>query len=699
MQTVELGGLVKIWTSAIKAAEEAKAGFTKTGEICSSFFTGAMDAMWDDNFRNRFLGGLPTPQFRLTLNKTFELTSIVGPALMWANPGRQVSIGPKLKIDPTVIPVLYGLDPNTPEGQQAAQQWAMEQANDEAVAEATAAIMAQYLNYAQREQPGGGLQVDSRLAVIDALIKGRGVLRTDAYRPYGADYELTGSFRIDVDDLFIDPNCTRGNLSNAKWIAIRHRDPHWQVERQFGWPPGSLKGKGASSLTHMGSQLRQSNVRQGKHKIPVNINDMVVWYEIFSLCGVGTRFNGSGAQEWHQAFEDNVGDEAYLCICPGVNELLNFRNADASAIELDKLKAKLDWPIPYYKDARWPIAPLDFWDNPKSCWPIATVSAGLGQLVIMNVILCSIADRTYRDSLDKVAISSVLDDNARAKLLSLKHEVIELNPAAGEKIDQFLSYVQRPQMNFDVWRILEEMSLSFDKAVGLMELMYGLNPGGKVSRSAADANIKGDAVGVRPEFMAARVEEWQSNVANNERIAAGNNVGGRGLVPLLGKSGAMLWEKLITQADPQVYLREMRCQVEAGSTRRPNKVREAQNMQQVSAFLLPVAQWYAGTTGNTTPLNKLIEAVGDSIEQDTTDWMMPPVNTQPPEPTPEEIQARELEVAKQKATVDKLSLNNTEKAHKMLSEGIGMDPSQLADVEMDQAPQQETFLGEPVPQN
>ena len=122
MQAVDLSGLVKIWTTAIKAAEEAKSGFTKTGEICETFFTGAMDSMWNDNFRARFLGGLPTPQFRLTLNKTFELTSIVGPTLMWDYAGRTVKNYSNLDVDPSIFPVLQGLDPSSPEAQQMAQR-------------------------------------------------------------------------------------------------------------------------------------------------------------------------------------------------------------------------------------------------------------------------------------------------------------------------------------------------------------------------------------------------------------------------------------------------------------------------------------------------------------------------------------------------------------------------------------------------
>lgn len=688
---VQLGGLAKTWETAIKAAAKAKKEFTTTGEICSLFFTGSMDAMWGNSFRRRFLGNLPSPQFQLTINRTRDLTSVVGPTLMWRQAGRTVEDYRKLEVDPAVLPVLQGMHPESPEAQAMAMQFAEEQRIDALVADTRNKLVERYLNYSQREQIGGGIVTESRVAILDALIKGRGVLKVDTYKPHGENYDLTGAFRIDVDDFFVDPNCTQPNLSNAKWIAIRHRQPYWEVERRFKWPEGSLKGRGASLMSEEASMFATprplKNKRDSKEQ-----NDLITWYEIYSLCGVGTRFPNAGSSEFAQAFEETVGDEAYICIAPGVPELLNFRNEEASVAEMEQLKPLLDWPIPYYKDGRWPVAILDFWENPKSSWPLATVSAGLGQLTIINIILSTISERIYRDSLDKFAINDILDSDTKKKILSLQHEVMGLNPAAGDDIRKFISYIERPPLNFDIWRLVGELSTSFDKAVGLMDMQYGMNPGGKVTRTAADANLKGEAVSVRPEFMASRVEDWQTEVANIERIAAGYSVKGESLVPLLGKGCAALWTELITKADPSVYMREMRARIEANSTKRPNKSREVQNMQQMSSFLLPVAQWYAGTTGNTDPLNAIVKGIGDSIEQETEDWIFPPVQQQQPEISPEEQaaiqEAQEMQKedmmlaqAKKAAEVQKMNLENQGLAHQMMDQGVGVPLESLGEVE------------------
>lgn len=686
---INLGPLVQAWTTAIDAAQKDKAGFDLTADACMQFFTGSVGFMWKNDFRQKHkLQGLPAPQFEITISKAFELVSIVGPTLMWSHPGRYVSGYERLDLDPAIFPMMQGIDLQHPAAQQIAEAYMREQSEDKLMQDSRNALMQHYLNYTPREQPGGGLRFDSQLAIIDAIVKGRGVIRVDAYLPDGADSPLTGGFYVDVDDLFVDPNCTRPNWSNAEWIAIRHVEPHWKVERRFGWPEDSLKGKAVLTGKEKNATIKHRNSLFAKTS---TTSDLVVWFEIFSKCGAGTRLKTSGASEWHDAFEQSVGDFAYLCIAKGVNEPLNLRSDFLETADVEQVGQALDWPIPYYKDGRWPVCPLDFWHQPKSAWPLAPLAMGLGELICLNVFISSMAERIYRDTLKKTAFKAELANDAVKKLLSLKHEVIELNGAIAGNINELISEVQSNPMNFDVFRFIEWLSMSFDKRVGLMELMYGLNPGGKVSRTAADANIKGEAVSVRPEHMAAQVEQWQSDIANNERIAAGHAVSGESLVPLLGRHGAEAWTQLITAADPQVYMREMRSRVEANSLRRPNKARDNQNMQQMTGYMLPMLQWYAGSTGDTEPLNGYLKTIGKATDQDVEPWLMPPI--QPPQPSPEEMQAAqeeqamkrqamELDMAKKKASIDKAEIEKTRTAHQMLMEGAGLPAEMLQEVDV-----------------
>lgn len=667
--------LVDTWINAIRAAEKDKSGFTETGEMCAHFATGSIGAnsMWGDKFRSKYLRGLGAPKFGLTINKTFELTSIVGPTLLWSAPGRYITNYERLQIPPQ----FWG-HPEDPEAKQMGMQWLQEYEREMAISETRNALMGHYLNYSQREQPGGGLKTDSHLAILDAMIKGRGVIRVDAYAPPESQGLLTGGFYVSVDDLLIDPDSVKPNLSDAKWIAIKRCNPHWEVERKFGFPDGSLKNK-SKKASKMGTTAAISQVRTDP-KSPGQINDLVTWYEIFSKCGVGTRFKDSKLSNYHEAFEESVGDYAYLCIVEGMNELLNVKSDFIENATSEEVGAAFDWDIPYYKDNRWPVALLDFWHQQNSCWPMATISMGMGELIFLNVFISSLCDRVYQDSLVKIAIRDELVDEAKSKLLSFSHEVVGLNSNIAGNINELVSFLQRPPVNYDAFRMLDQVSSMFDKRVGLTELLYGLNPGGKVSRTAADANQKGEAVSVRPEHMAAQVEHWQTEIANLERIAAGYSVVGSTLSPLFGKMGAGLWDSLISQADPYVYMREMRSRVEANSLRKPNKARETQNMQQVSGFLLPVMQWYAGTTGNTEPLNNFIGSIGKSMDQDTSMWSLPPVQ-QEQGPTEEEIteekEAAEMNKARTRADISNREMKNKKMAHELMEMGAGQEVNLL----------------------
>jgi hypothetical protein len=184
--------------------------------------------------------------------------------------------------------------------------------------------------------------------------------------------------------------------------------------------------------------------------------------------------------------------------------------------------------------------------------------------------------------------------------------------------------------------------------------------------------------------MSAQVETWQTEIADLERIAAGDGVKGETLIPLVGKAGAALWTQLITNADPRVYMREMRSRLEANSMRKPNKRKDNENMQQFGAFLLPVAQWYAGATGNTEPLNAFLKSMGKATDQDVDSWLMPPIDQQQQGPSEEEMAAMQelqaLEMADKKAKLTQREMQNTKAAHEMLENGQGVPQEFLAGV-------------------
>ena len=653
--------LIASWKNAIEASRKARQGWADTAELCRHFHSSGQGFMWKPEFRNKYFKNLPEGRFQINISKAWEYTSIVGPTLMADYPLRYVTNYERLE-----IPQEFWPDP------MMGQMWMEEEARELAQSTTRNNLMQYYLNYSQREQPGGGLLAECEQCIVDACITGRGLLRVDPYEPVGGTGRLTGSFRVDPMKFYIDPNCTRTNLTDAKWVCIEHTTPHWELERRFGWPADSLK-KYATKMT------KQAAVTSVISPNASSTMDMVTWYECFSKMGVGTRFKDCKMTQWHEAFEASVKDYAYVCFNPSMPELLNVRSDFLEQADLEQVKNAFDWPVRYYNDGRWPVASLDFWIRPDAPYPIAPIAMGLGELICMNVFVSKMADRAYQDSLTKAALVQELAEDAAQKLLSYHDEVVTLNPMVGRNINEMVSYLQRPPMNQDVFHMLEYMSNSFDKRVGLTELMYGLNPGGKVSRTAADATLKGEAVNTRPEFMRSKVGAWLTEDANLERIAAAEHVAGETLVPLLGTSGSQLWTQLITQADPIVYMREMRCRIEASSIKRPNKEKEIQNTQQLAQLLLPVGQWYAQMTQNTTPLNAVIEKICKSLDENSEGWLMPEIP--PPQPDPQQQAMAELETQERVGAIQNRDLKNKKMLHEMMELGQGLPIEAMSEID------------------
>lgn len=643
---LEVDGRLKIltntWLQQIGLARAARKPFADTAAICRNFFQGTCGFMWDSSFRERFFSGLPAPKFKLTIAKGFELAAIVGPALFWDYPGRRVQQYPI--VDWRVE--AFG-DPNNPATQQLFEQFMRDYQTERNRNATRCSLMQDYLNYSQREQPNGGLKADGQQGILEALIMGRGCLWTEPYKFPGSDRNMVGSFYDSCLRLFIDPHCTKPNLSDCRWVARQHVDDYWEVERKFKLPPGCLRDKAVTPRSLSGDVSSLNSIQDDYHNytasgsvgVDLDMKHKIVWYEIYSRCGVGTRL-GNFDSTLHEAFESTLGDFARICVAVGVPYPLNFppemlKNENLSDTDV---RRALDWPIPYYGDNRWPVSLLDFYKSTSGPWPIAPLAMGLGELMFMNLFMSCLCSRVYTNSKNIWAVVKSAGNELREKLESNEFNlVLDINDNAHQSVKDIVSFIESPPVNYDAFRVLDYIAASFDKRVGLTDTMYGLNAGGKVARTAADINLKDEATSVRPDWMARCVEEWMTSAANNERICAGWTVTGKDLVAKYGPTGAALWDSLIANEDPEVYIREMGMTVEANSVRKPNKNRDTENLARIAQYLIPEMSRIAQTTGDSGPLNKFIKSLGDAMDQDVSEWVLPNLSTQPaPGPVPPE---------------------------------------------------------------
>ena len=643
--------LVKGWLAKIVKAREHKQEFTNIGKQCMGFFAGETGFMWKPEFR-KILGNVKAPKFQVTMNKAFELVALFGPTLYWDNPIRSVKTRKPLELTPDVFGPAG--DPNAWMIFQQAQQ---EQQSTLAVDKIRCQLREAYLNYTPTEQPDGGLANHAKMALTEALVKGMGILWSAPYQPAGDNRTLTGSFYDSVDFLFMDPDAeTREEM---QWCARERTQPVWQVEKRFKLPPGSLKDKGTSESSQSQGESQGGGMSQSDRKAGKTF-DLITYYEIWSKGGVGARLTGVDL-DIKETLEETVGDYAYIVVSANVDYPLNAPTDQVARAYPEEVAQMFSWPIPFWKDGRWPFTSFEFYRKPRSVWPLAPLGPGLGPLTFINFMvsrLCHHIDTAGRDflAIAKAAASEIKSQIEKGDDLT----IIELNEIHGN-INTVVGFLQHPPVNVDQWKIVELMGVEFERASGLNELLYAANVGGTQSRSAADSQQKQQSSSIRPDYMARCVELAFTELARNELLCMQLFVRGQDVQPLVGKVGVYLWDQLIASQPLEQAMREMDCTIQAGSGRKPNRQRDTENINQAMQPMLPVFDRYAQGTGNFGPINGLFKMLGDAIELDTSGLQMtappPPDPNQPPPLDPVTQQKLQLEQVKAQTDQQKAALD------------------------------------------
>jgi hypothetical protein len=476
--------------------------------------------------------------------------------------------------------------------------------------------------------------------VQEAIVTGRGCLWTELYDMPGDSRKLAGSFFDTVDNLLIDADCRTPDLSDAYWISREVTEPTWVVERRYNLPVGALKGhKESTEALSEAPEHRKAQDRKNRET-----HDLITYYRIFSKSGIGYRHQsrkGKGEKnETLKALDETCGDYCHLVIAPGVNYPLNMPGERLAEMQGDEeVKKAFAWPVEHWRDKEWPVTLLDFYEDEQSPWPIAPLKPALGEIVFVNVMMSALANRIYDTSKDIIAVLAEKMDDVKAAFNADESQVLIELDNVSRNINEVIQVWQNRNVQFDVWRIIEEVMEQIEKRTGLTDLVYGISK--TQDRSAQATSSKAEQSQIRPDDMAGQVEKWQQKVAAAERLTLHTYVTGYDLMPLLGEYGASVWDQLIKSQPIEFILREAAVTIEAGTTRKPNKAREVANLEQIVPSLLPVLQGYAQATTNTEPLNELIDRMFNSLEMDGSGLKMGPL--QPPPPPPEQQQQMQQE--------------------------------------------------------
>lgn len=589
--------LVSGWLSKIEAAiaSPARKRWRATSDECLMFYNKSAAAMWDADFTKKFWKGVKAPRFKVTCNKAFEYVAIIGPNLLWDIPHRQVTAKKKLAIP-------EGLIQANPEFfQKFIQEYEIEGQVDELRAN----LMGGWLNYTPKELPHGGLSHANEMAVLDTMLLGTGVLWPALYSFPGSERTLTGCFRKPPQDLIYDPDFKTS--AECKWVALRHLDTHWEVEKRFKLPPNSLKGKSSlESSWHYSESMGRDDKSSGDRKSG-KCNDLVVWYEIFSKLGVGSRMTGM-PDAVKGPLEELVGDYAYICVCPDCPYPLNCpSDLIRKGASPERVRECFEWPIPLWTDSRWPFESLVFYEDPDSPYGVPPLSPALGELKAINAIISWLVNRTWQSSRQMWAVLGQYHDDMKKVLEEGSDQsVFAIPPGITDDVKKIIQLIDTKEVNKDAWAVLDLLSNAFDKRTGLTEAgAYGTSD--TQSRTAEDVKAKQKAFGVRPEYMQKKVIEWQGRVASVEAMLSWMFVKGKDTQGLFGKTGSALWDQLIANADHEEVVRQMRFDVAASSVRRPNRERDIENFNEYMGRWLPLVQNYAELNNDYSPANGAME--------------------------------------------------------------------------------------------
>jgi hypothetical protein len=502
--------------------------------------------------------------------------------------------------------------------------------------------------------PGGGLKSHAEKAVNEALIKGAGVMWTEAYVYPGGQTVMPVSRYDTIDNLLIDPDAE--DLNDAKWVSRREYVSVWDVSEEFDIPVKDLRGRGDLTAYDPKSYADKSRSEQRRDE-GQDKAEMMYIYRTYSRMGVGAKLRGSAEYDSNddtaklrKELDKKVGNYAYIVSSPNISYPLNVPKDSINTMEDPEIIKALQWPIPFWADERWPMTMLSFYNEPRKLWPIAPLAPGLGELKFLNVMMSHLASRIWSSSRDFIAVAKAaaadLEDDIRD---GNDQTIIKVSNTYGD-IRKVVTFLQQPQTNFDVWKIIEAVTEQFERRVGLTDLAYGLNPGGTQIRTAEDAANRNSAMKVRPDHMADRVEVWLTEQARKEAMAARMILEPEDIEQALGPMAASLWATLVQEESPIKVMRELEYRVESGSARKPNKDREVANAQQMMQILGPEFSKHADATTDTNPLNALVDQWTEASDMSKDGLQMgprmppPPPEPDPNAPPPPEVQMAQMDM-------------------------------------------------------
>lgn len=634
------------WLGVLEVAERVKnERFSQYAREAMNFYDGPHNWMWENDYSRNSKGGgfldtnstVRKPVFRMTTNRVFEAVALFGPALFHKYP--QVLVDPRRH--PEIDPMVLGLDPADPNMAMAYQQFQQMQQMRLTQRTSHAKIRQHYLNWLQDES---GKKEEARHAITEAVIKGMGVMWTEMFTPPGSQIKYPRSRYLNVDDLLVDPDAE--HPSEVRWIARRCRHNTRDVAQKYGLDLKELRGHLQSGHMQATPEGRAAARNGKKHS---QTFDICEYWEIYSKVGFGDDLLSLRDSRQPYRF-DSFGPFTCIVVAKGIPYPLNLPDSALGTKPFEQLFTDVQWPIPFWTDPNcghgWPFASLAFYFKPGCVWPVSLIKPAIGELRFVNWCLSFLADKVADCSMDYIvttkAVAKELEEQFRKGDGPYKMLEIDLSSIGGpkaSKVSDLINFLQAPQFNGDIWKMVEAMLEIIDRRTGITELLAGLG-GQRQIRSAEEASIRNQNTQIRPDDMAEKTEQFITDSVKKEMIAAQWLCGRADVEPSIGAEAAWVWEQQIQTQDFDAVVRDFNYTIEAGSARKPNLVQRQQGLQELGRTMMPVFQAMA-EAGQPALLNGFNRMYCETINVPPDGLMIPePDPNAPQPPSPEEIKAQ-----------------------------------------------------------
>lgn len=504
------------------------------------------------------------------------------------------------------------------------------------------------------------LKDNGRLSVMEALIKGMGVLVGATYTA-GDGTKLAGLQHESIDYWYVDADARHPTWSDAGFVIRERIRPVDEVEEefaQFGLPPGALKDGSNKFASHPADPL-SDEADDAEHETTQNL---FRYYEVWSRIGMGQTLKEKIDDQDDSTAVDAWGKYCWLAIPAtgmGYEYPLNLPPeafGEETDEGLERIKQNVAWPVEFWRNRSnpWPCAVLGFHPRPNSPWCHSHVTPVMGIQKAIDWIMSFMMGRVHFTCRDLLLVPQNLPDELKQKILHGNDlTLLEINSAHPGTQQKLVDIISMPRMNNDLWQLLQALKVEFEDGTGVTEL----NMSGRTrtqARSAAEMQIKRDMLSVRPDDMANMVDGWMSNAARIEMAAAATlededdiavvfnepkpSETRQQLMPQV-QAGVMPPEmaemmavgpytraylSLISQRPIDALFGELSFSVESGSSRKPDQATRISNVDEAAQIILPQFFQVYQQTGDPTQLNAWLAEYAKSRDMNDWQWMLFP---------------------------------------------------------------------------